>query len=198
MRLHFVHVHEEHAQTEAESAVDRAEHEIQREDEQLRVTADTHSHQNGGQDREVVVQTDEHRVEEGEERDASELLGEDVEDQLEQPQDGDDDGENAENQLRHGQERVVFFVVEMLRAEFQIVIVQLLAFCSVLVQRLLRLLLQPALFLPSQRAALRSLRSSPCTAHTSIICVIDSPCAISSWMRTAMPFFSSLNRSFGM
>lgn len=103
VRLHFVHVHEEHAQTEAESAVDRAEHEVQREDEQLRVMHKAYSHQNGSQDREVLVQTDEHRVEEGEERDARELLGEDVEDQLEQPQDGDDDGENAENQLRHGQ-----------------------------------------------------------------------------------------------
>ena len=103
MRLHFVHVHEEHAQTEAESAVDRAEHEVQREDEQLRVMHKAHAHQNGSQDREVLVQTDEHRVEEGEERDARELLGEDVEDQLEQPQDGDDDGENAENQLRHRQ-----------------------------------------------------------------------------------------------
>ena len=38
MRLHLVHVHQEHAQAEAERAVDRAEHEVQREHQQLYVS----------------------------------------------------------------------------------------------------------------------------------------------------------------
>ena len=128
-----MNVHEEHAQTEAESAVDRAEHEIQREDQQLCVKRRPKSHQNGGQDREVLIQSNEHRVEEGVERNASKLLGEDVENQLEEPHDGDDDGDNTQYQLGHRQQWVVFFVVQMLGTELQIIVVQLFAFGSVLI-----------------------------------------------------------------
>ena len=158
MWLHFVNVHEEHPQTEAEGAVDRAEHEIQREYEELCMSRCGDDHKHRRQHGQVVVQPNEHGVQEGSDRAARKLDGEHVQRQLQQPQDRRDDAQDAQHQLRHRKQGVVLLVVQVLGTKGQVVFVQRLARRAVLRRRRLRLLLQATLLLPSVVAVLRTLR----------------------------------------
>lgn len=115
-------------------------------------------YEDGRQHGQVVVEADEHGVQEGRDGSSRELDGEHVESQLHQPQQRRDDAQDAQNQLRHGQEGVVLLVVHVLRAQLQIVLVQLLAGRAVFRRGCLGLLLQATLLLPAVVAVLRALR----------------------------------------
>ena len=115
-------------------------------------------YEDGRQHGQVVVEADEHGVQEGRDGSSRELDGEHVESQLHQPQQRRDDAQDAQNQLRHGQEGVVLLVVHVLRAQLQIVLVQLLARSAIFRRGRLGFLLQATLLLPAVVAVLRALR----------------------------------------
>ena len=158
MRLHLVDVHHEDAQTEAEGSVDGAEHEVEREHEKLRVRTRTRRYEDGREHGKVVIEADEHGVQEGSDGLSRELDGEHVERQLCQPQQRRDDTQDAQNQLRDGKQRVVLLVVHVLRAQLQIVLVQLLAGSTVFRRGRFGFLLQATLLLPTVVAVLCALR----------------------------------------
>lgn len=153
-----MHIHQEHTQTEAESAVNRAEHEIEGEDKQLAITRTHRIYQNRSENREELVEPHKHRIEEWEEGHSCKLLGKHVKGQLQKPEDRNDDADDTQDQLRHRQQGVVVLIVQVFRTQLQVVVIQLLAFCAICVQRFLRLLLQTTLLFPSYIALLRSLR----------------------------------------
>lgn len=71
---------------------------------------------------------------------AGELPREYVEGELEQPEEGGDNREDPEKEGKHGQQRVVVLVVQMLRAQRQVIRIQLLAGVSVFFGRFFGLL----------------------------------------------------------
>lgn len=88
---------------------------------------------------------------------AGELPREYVEGELEQPEEGGDNREDPEKEGKHGQQRVVVLVVQMLRAQRQVIGVQLLAGVSVFFGRFFGLLFQAAFFPPADVGGLRAL-----------------------------------------
>ena len=81
-----------------------------------------------------------------------------VECELEQPEEGGNNREDAEKEGKEGDERVVVLVVQMLRAQRQVIRVQFLAGVSVFFGRFFGLFLQAAFFPPTHVGGLGVLR----------------------------------------
>lgn len=89
-----------------------------------------------------------------------ELPRENVERELEQPEDGGDNREDAEKEGKEGDERVVVLVVQMLRAQRQIIVIEFLAGVSVFFGRFFGLFFQTSFVAPADVGGLRVLRGN--------------------------------------